>query len=392
TETIPVGSVKWYVFSLTTPINALSNSALQIDTEASSTSPTLLDTSIGLYNSNGTLAVSDSSDGSGLLGTLTFGADNRPAPGDGLPYAGRDGELLAGTYYLAVAPGGAPTFAAEFAVTGLSTTQSGDVTTTIRTFSPSIADATPPNGVEAIGLLGTSTPGAEAVTTRTHTVVNGNDAKWYSFAIAGEVNATNTFYVDIDTEGTGPGVAPTMGNFVDTEIGLYSSIGALLGNDDDSGSDRRSALSFGSTTPVRPAVPTGTSVVDVDRNGRNGRLIAGTYYLAVSTYNTTYNTSDFSLTLPTTRAASTGDRVVNVRTNLPGNACPNPSNVSGPGQNTTAIDEELTADDIIVFLNRFFANDLLSNVSGPGQNTTALDNELTADDIIVFLNRFFAGC
>ncbi|MFO0491478.1 MAG: hypothetical protein ACK51T_03500, partial [bacterium] len=194
-------------------------------------------------------------------------------------------------------------------------------------------------------------PGAEAVTTRTHTVVNGNDAKWYSFAIAGEVNATNTFYVDIDTEGTGPGVAPTMGNFVDTEIGLYSSIGALLGNDDDSGSDRRSALSFGSTTPVRPAVPTGTSVVDVARNGRNGRLIAGTYYLAVSTY----NTSDFSLTLPTTRAASTGDRVVNVRTNLPGNACPNPSNVSGPGQNTTALDNELTADDIIVFLNRFFA-------------------------------------
>jgi len=392
TETIPVGSVKWYVFSLTTPIHALSNSALQIDTEGSSTSPTLLDTSIGLYNATGTLAVSDSSDGSGLLGTLTFGADNRPAPGDGLPYAGRDGELLAGTYYLAVAPGGAPTFAADFAVTGLSTTQSGDVTTTIRTFSPSIADATPPSGVEAIGLLGTSTPGAEAVTTRTHTVVNGNDAKWYSFAIAGEVNATNTFYVDIDTEGTGPGVAPTMGNFVDTEIGLYSSIGALLGNDDDSGSDRRSALSFGSTTPVRPAVPTGTSVVDVDRNGRNGRLIAGTYYLAVSTYNTTHNTSDFSLTLPTTRATSTGDRVVNVRTNLPGNACPNPSNVSGPGQNTTAIDEELTADDIIVFLNRFFANDLLSNVSGPGQNTTALDNELTADDIIVFLNRFFAGC
>ena len=74
------------------------------------------------------------------------------------------------------------------------------------------------------------------------------------------------------------------------------------------------------------------------------------------------------------------------------NPCPNPSNISGPGQNTTAIDGELTADDIIVFLNRFFAGNLLSDVSGPGQNTTALDGELTADDIIVFLNRFFAGC
>ncbi|MFO0491439.1 MAG: GC-type dockerin domain-anchored protein, partial [bacterium] len=75
-----------------------------------------------------------------------------------------------------------------------------------------------------------------------------------------------------------------------------------------------------------------------------------------------------------------------------GPVCNNPSNISGPGQNTTAIDAELTADDIIVFLNRFFAGNLLSDVSGPGQNTTAIDGELTADDIIVFLNRFFAGC
>ncbi len=81
-----------------------------------------------------------------------------------------------------------------------------------------------------------------------------------------------------------------------------------------------------------------------------------------------------------------------VATLPPPNPCPNPSNVSGPGQNTTAIDGELTADDIIVFLNRFFAGDLTSDVSGPGQNTTAIDGELTADDIIVFLNRFFAGC
>ncbi len=75
-----------------------------------------------------------------------------------------------------------------------------------------------------------------------------------------------------------------------------------------------------------------------------------------------------------------------------GPVCNNPSNISGPGQDTTAIDAELTADDIIVFLNRFFAGNLLSDVSGPGQDTTAIDGELTADDIIVFLNRFFAGC
>jgi hypothetical protein len=52
----------------------------------------------------------------------------------------------------------------------------------------------------------------------------------------------------------------------------------------------------------------------------------------------------------------------------------------------------LTADDIIVFLNAFFAGNLCADVSGPGQETVTLDGELTADDIIVFLNRFFGGC
>jgi hypothetical protein len=55
-------------------------------------------------------------------------------------------------------------------------------------------------------------------------------------------------------------------------------------------------------------------------------------------------------------------------------------------------DGELTADDIIVFVNAFFAGDhVLADISGPGQ-TTSPDGELTADDLIVFINRFFAGC
>jgi len=54
-------------------------------------------------------------------------------------------------------------------------------------------------------------------------------------------------------------------------------------------------------------------------------------------------------------------------------------------------DGALTADDIIVFLNRFFASISSSDVAGAGQSTFA-DGEFTADDIIVFLNAFFAGC
>jgi hypothetical protein len=66
------------------------------------------------------------------------------------------------------------------------------------------------------------------------------------------------------------------------------------------------------------------------------------------------------------------------------------ADIAGPGL-TVVPDGALTADDIIVFLNRFFASISSSDVAGPGQSTFA-DGEFTADDIIVFLNAFFAGC
>jgi hypothetical protein len=68
----------------------------------------------------------------------------------------------------------------------------------------------------------------------------------------------------------------------------------------------------------------------------------------------------------------------------------NPADVAGPGQSPGS-DNALTADDIIVYLNWFFAGDTRADVAGPGQSITP-DTQFTADDIIVFLNRFFAGC
>ncbi len=66
------------------------------------------------------------------------------------------------------------------------------------------------------------------------------------------------------------------------------------------------------------------------------------------------------------------------------------SDIAGPGQSSIP-DGELTADDIIVFFNRFFRGDLRVDVAGPGQSSVP-DGELTADDIIFFLNNFFRGC
>ncbi|MFN9929387.1 MAG: GC-type dockerin domain-anchored protein [bacterium] len=66
------------------------------------------------------------------------------------------------------------------------------------------------------------------------------------------------------------------------------------------------------------------------------------------------------------------------------------SDIAGPGQSVGS-DNTLTADDIIVFLNWFFAGNTGGDVAGAGQSTVP-DGQFTADDIIVFLNRFFAGC
>jgi hypothetical protein len=66
------------------------------------------------------------------------------------------------------------------------------------------------------------------------------------------------------------------------------------------------------------------------------------------------------------------------------------ADIAGPGQ-SPAFDGELTADDIIAFINLFFASDPRADLAGPGQ-TQGPDGQFTADDIIVYIARFFAGC
>jgi hypothetical protein len=73
----------------------------------------------------------------------------------------------------------------------------------------------------------------------------------------------------------------------------------------------------------------------------------------------------------------------------PGAPC-NPADVAATGQLIGA-DGALTADDIIVFVNWFFAGDARADLAGSGQ-VPVPDGAFSADDLIVFINRFFAGC
>jgi hypothetical protein len=55
-------------------------------------------------------------------------------------------------------------------------------------------------------------------------------------------------------------------------------------------------------------------------------------------------------------------------------------------------DGSITADDLIIFLNAFFNNNLaVADIARAGGQTVP-DGQLSADDIIAFLASFFAGC
>ena len=66
------------------------------------------------------------------------------------------------------------------------------------------------------------------------------------------------------------------------------------------------------------------------------------------------------------------------------------SDISGPGL-SIGPDGELTADDVIVFINWFTQGDARADVASPGPMAGG-DAEFTADDVILFVNRFSAGC
>jgi hypothetical protein len=67
-----------------------------------------------------------------------------------------------------------------------------------------------------------------------------------------------------------------------------------------------------------------------------------------------------------------------------------PSDIASPGP-TVGSDGELTADDIILFVNWFTSGDPRGDIAGPGP-TPGADGEFTADDVILFINRFTQSC
>ena len=145
-----------------------------------------------------------------------------------------------------------------------------------------------------------------------------NDIQWFRIELPG--NASNDGWVDIWTN------AP--GDITDSEIGLYDNAGNIVngltgGSDDDSGSGLYSQLTYGQTTPARPAIGTG-----LPRNGIDGVLAGGIYWVAVGRFNVTWGTTGW-----TASSAYTGtQRTVTLNFDIqPPGA---PTNPSGTGTAT----------------------------------------------------------
>lgn len=98
------GTVTWIKFTVPYTVNSGSGTYLDIDTNASTISGGTFanDTYAVLFSDDGRVLAFDDDSGVGNASQLSFGAGTRPGTADALNYAGQNGNLPAGTYYLAI--------------------------------------------------------------------------------------------------------------------------------------------------------------------------------------------------------------------------------------------------------------------------------------------------
>lgn len=130
--------------------------------------------------------------------------------------------------------------------------------------------------------------------TSTITGLAAGQIVWFRFDFSGTDGTS--FFLDIDT--TTVGMTPTAVATVDTELGLYDSLGNLVGTDDDGGQGNYSWLSFGNDTLVRTYdIGGGVGAMGgASFPGIDGPLGPGTYWLAVGAFDTTFGATNWDAT------------------------------------------------------------------------------------------------
>jgi hypothetical protein len=167
------GQVRWFQFDLQAPVSAALGRHLDIDASATTLTGQVPqnDSVMALYDAGGSLVALDDDSGPGFHAQLSFGAGTRPGVLDGRPFAGDNGDLASGRYYLAV--GGRPMLAGPLGFEARSTSAlTGQIRLDFRTDLPE--PCTP-------DLTGSAIPGAPG-----YGVPNGvlnNDDFFYFLAL-----------------------------------------------------------------------------------------------------------------------------------------------------------------------------------------------------------------
>jgi hypothetical protein len=266
---------RWYTF--TVPAEISGTKYLDIDTNGST--GTFADSELGLFASDGTFLVTDDDDGDITNSLLSFGAGL--GTGGAL---GQDGVLAAGTYFLAINRFDS-IYTNGWSVTG--STLSGPGVLNLRLRSGFSIPPGPPTATD----LGTLTQAGIVVD---DAPLATGEVKWYTFTTTQAADAGSTKYVDIDTVGS------VLVPETDTMIGLYSAAGALLdfNDDEDILSDPAiftSLLTYGD----------GSTGELTRRDGRDGNLPAGQYYLAVTGFGgTVFGSGGWNVTTGHTRSGT----------------------------------------------------------------------------------------
>ncbi|MFA6046012.1 MAG: hypothetical protein WC718_13600 [Phycisphaerales bacterium] len=333
-STLNPSTTKWYTFTLNGDATDDSLQFLDADSEGSAAN-----VAMGLFDSVGTLIGSDDNSGSGTNAQLSFGIGRRAAVGDGLQYDGRNGELVAGTYYIAVAPAGS-TFGSGF-TSNASANAGGAFTLNLRTntngtpLAPSVAPLI--NGVDYDALLGAPVdpnfPGGDFRQPTPHDT-GTRGVVWNRFTLASPIDAAHCLSLDYGTLST-----PS----ADGVAYIFDSSGNIRFFSDDEGPGLLPGFMIGSC-------------------GDPAGLPAGTYYLAealfpaddISFLPTDHRwhvrgTSGSNLTLAAILTASgSGGTTCDPDFNQDGNADQGDVdyllNVVAGGENPTAIDPDFNHD------------------------------------------------
>lgn len=357
-EILPA-SVTWVKFQLASDASVAAQSYCDITVADVGL---IVDATMGVYNQDGVLQASDDDSAEGLGALCTFGHGRRQAIGDSIQGDGRHGDLVAGTYFVAASGFGAVYAESGFTVNAADVLDAGFVDISINHntgASPCPLPAPVAPVFTDVGLL------PAGVTSTSVAEVGFGTLQWLTFTTDYAIDSSDpTKFLDITTAGSNAAV-------VDSEIGVYDSLGNLVGNNDDGCDDfvnsPLSVISFGDASAnPRPALGS------CQGTGQTGATLpAGTYYLAVALFN-----CDFQATGWQARSDSGSNLTVNVNFRTPAGCR---ADFNGDGN--------VDPDDLGDYINCYFSETVVLG-SCPAADFDG-GGDANPDDLGDFINLYF---